>query len=395
MRPEPPANYRPAFVERTGIGKFLSHTFRIAVRNIERKPIQAFFTIAGLALATGILIVPNCFRDGIGEVLDFQWDIIQRQDIAIGLEEPASDKTADSFRQLPGVMSMEPFRTAFVRVSFGHQRRQLAIQGLPARSEHNRVLDESSHQISLPAEGLVISAKLAQVLGVRVGDDLLVEVLEGKRPIALVRLAGLAQDFSGVAAYMDMHGLNRLLGEGDIISGANFCVDALAWKKFLLELKGIPKVSWVAIKESLRENFRSTTAASIGLIQKIYMGFAIIVAFGVVYNSARISLAERARELATLRVIGFSRTEVGAVLVTELVILALIAVPLGLLVGTCFATAILHAVNTETVRLPLILRANNYSLAVLVVVIASTLSALSVLRRLSQLDLVGALKAPE
>ena len=395
MRPEPPANYRPAFVERTGIGKFLSHTFRIAVRNIERKPIQAFFTIAGLALATGILIVPNCFRDGIGEVLDFQWDIIQRQDIAIGLEEPASDKTADSFRQLPGVMSMEPFRTAFVRVSFGHQRRQLAIQGLPARSEHNRVLDESSHQISLPAEGLVISAKLAQVLGVRVGDDLLVEVLEGKRPTALVRLAGLAQDFSGVAAYMDMHGLNRLLGEGDIISGANFCVDALAWKKFLLELKGIPKVSWVAIKESLRENFRSTTAASIGLIQKIYMGFAIIVAFGVVYNSARISLAERARELATLRVIGFSRTEVGAVLVTELVILALIAVPLGLLVGTCFATAILHAINTETVRLPLILRANNYSLAVLVVVIASTLSALSVLRRLSQLDLVGALKAPE
>jgi len=395
MRPEPPANYRPALVERTGIGKFLSHTFRIAVRNIERKPMQAFFTIAGLALATGILIVPSCFRDGIGEVLDFQWDIIQRQDVAIGLVEPASDKTGDLFRQLPGVITMEPFRTAFVRVSYGHQRRQLAIQGLPANGEHNRVLDESSHHIELPSEGLVISAKLAQVLGVHVGDDLLVEVLEGKRPTTLVRLAGLAEDFAGVAAYMDLRGLNRLLGEGDIISGANFRVDTVDWKKFLLALKGIPRVSWVAIKESLRENFRSTTAASIGLIQKIYMGFAVIVAFGVVYNNARISLAERARELATLRVIGFSRTEVGTVLVTELVILALLAVPLGLLVGTCFATAILHAVNTETVRLPLILTAHNYSLAVLVVVIASTLSALFVLRRLNHLDLVGALKAPE
>src|SRR2546422_8036759 len=123
MRPEPPANYRPALVERTGIGLFLSHTFRIAVRNIERKPMQAFFTIAGLALATGILIVPSSFRDGIGEVLDFQWDIIQRQDVAIGLVEPASDKTGDLFRQLPGVITMEPFRTAFVRVSYGHQRR--------------------------------------------------------------------------------------------------------------------------------------------------------------------------------------------------------------------------------------------------------------------------------
>jgi len=154
-------------------------------------------------------------------------------------------------------------------------------------------------------------------------------------------------------------------------------------------------VSWVAIKESLRENFRQTTAASIGLIQMIYLVFATVVAFGVVYNNARISLAERARELATLRVIGFSRREVGAVLVTELILLALIAVPLGLLLGTGFATAILRAVNTETVRVPLVLTGANYAFAVLVVTVASTLSALVVLRKLHHLDLVAALKAPE
>jgi len=395
MRPEPPANYRPAWVERTGIGLFLSHTFRIAVRNIERKPMQALFTVAGLSLATGILIVPGAFRDGVQEVLEFEWDTVQRQDAGIGLVEPASYKTVYAFKQLPGVLSVEPFRTAFVRVSFGHHRRQLAIQGLPAKSQHNRVLDQNSHAIELPPEGLVISSKLAEVLGVSVGDRLLVEVLEGKRLTRWVQLDALAEDFAGVAAYMDLHALNHLLGEGDVISGANFRVDALRWDKFLLALKNTPRVSWVAIKESLRENFRSTTAASIGLIQKIYMFFAIVVAFGVVYNNARISLAERARELATLRVIGFSSREVGAVLVTELVILAMFAVPLGLLVGTGFATAILRGVNTETVRLPLILTAQNYALAVLVVVVASTLSAFSVLRRLSQLNLVGALKAPE
>jgi putative ABC transport system permease protein len=127
----------------------------------------------------------------------------------------------------------------------------------------------------------------------------------------------------------------------------------------------------------------------------IYLTFATVVAFGVVYNNARISLAERARELATLRVIGFSRREVGAVLVTELVILALLAVPLGLLLGTGFATVIVKTVNTETVRLPLVLTSSNYAFAVTVVVVASTFSALVVLRRLGQLDLVGALKAPE
>jgi putative ABC transport system permease protein len=395
MRPEPPANYRPALLERTGVGRFLSHTFRIAVRNIERKPMQAIFTVAGLALATGILIVPNCFRDGVTEIMDFQWDVVQRQDIGIGLEEPSSDQVRFLFRQLPGVVTVEPFRYAFVRMSSGHQRRQLIIQGIPANGLHNRVIDEASHQVHLPDDGLVVSAKLAEVLGARVGEWLLVEVLEGKRPVRLVRLAGLAEDFAGMAAYMDIHALNRLLAEGDIITGANFRIDDAHRADFLRALKAIPRVNWVAIKESLRENFRQTTAASIGLIQTIYMVFAIVVAFGVVYNNARISLAERARELATLRVIGFSQREVGAVLVTELVILALVAVPLGLLLGTGFATAILRAVNTETVRLPLILTTHNYAFAVTVVTVASVGSALVVLRMLKQLNLVGALKAPE
>ena len=395
MRPEPPANYRPALLERTGIGHFLSHTFRIAVRNIERKPMQALFTVAGLALATGILIVPNCFRDGVAEVLDFQWDIVQRQDVGIGLVEPASDQVRHLLCQLPGVVAVEPARQAFVRLSYGHQRRQLAILGLPEDSLHNRVLDGTSHQIQLPKQGVVLSSKLADVLGAHVGDELVVEVLEGKRPTRSVPLVGLAEDFAGMAAYMDMHALNRLLGEGDIITGANFRVDAAHRSEFLRALKGIPKVSWVAIKESLRENFRQTTAASIGLIQMIYMVFAIVVAFGVVYNNARISLAERARELATLRVIGFSQREVGGVLVTELVLLALIAVPIGLLIGTGFSRGIIGAVNTETVRLPLVLTTANYAFAVAVVAVASALSALFVLRKLRHLDLVGALKAPE
>jgi putative ABC transport system permease protein len=395
MRPEPPANYRPALVERTGIGRFLSHTFRIAVRNLERKPAQALFTVAGLALATGILIVPNAFRDGVGQVMDFQWDVVQRQNLSVGLVEPDNDKVRHAFGQLPGVLAVEPFRSAFVRLSYGNQRRQLAIQGLPSRSRHNRVIDERTRELQLPPYGMVISAKLADVLGVRVGDALVVEVLEGKRPVRTVPLVGLAEDFAGMAAYMDLHALNRLLGEGDIISGASFSIDDARRGEFLSALKHIPRVSWVAIKDSLRENFRQTTAASIGLIQMIYLVFATIVAFGVVYNNARISLAERARELATLRVIGFSRREVGAVLITELVILALLAVPLGLLVGTGFASGILRQVNTETVRLPLVLTASNYAFAVTVVAIASILSALVVLRKLNQLNLVGVLKAPE
>ena len=395
MRPEPPANFRPALVERTGIAHLFSHSFHIAVRNLERRPMQALFTVAGLALATGILIVPSCFRDSVTELLGFQWDVIQRQDMNLGLVEPASVQVTHLLRQLPGVIAVEPFRGAAARLRFGHRSRQLGIQGTPANTKHSRVIDAAYREIPLREDGLVLSAKLAEVLGAQVGDTLTVEFLEGKRPVCAVPLVAVSEDLTGFGAHMDMRALNRLLGEGDIINGASFTIDMAQRREFLHALKAIPRVSWVGIKNSLRENFRQTTAASINLIQKIYSAFAIVVAIGVVYNNARISLAERARELATLRVIGFSEREVGAVLITELALLALLALPLGLLLGTGFATFLVQSINTETVRLPVVLTPHNYAFATLIVTLAAAISAVVVLRRLKQLNLVSALKAPE
>jgi len=395
MRPEPPANFRPALVERTGIAHLFSHSFRIAVRNLERRPAQALFTVGGLALATAILIVPSCFRDSVAEILGFQWDIVQRQDMNLGLVEPASVQVTDLLRQLPGVIAVEPFRGAAARLRFGPRSRQLGIFGIPADTQHSRVIDTHYGEIPLPPDGLVISAKLAEVLGAKVGDEVIVEFLEGRRPVRAVPVVALSEDLTGLGADMEMRALNRLLGEGDVMSGASFTIDQARRGEFLHALKRIPRISWVGIKESLRENFRQTTAASINLIQKIYMAFAIVVAFGVVYNNARISLAERARELATLRVVGFSEREVGAVLITELAILALLAWPLGLLLGTGFASGIVRAVNTETVRLPVIFTPHNYAFATMIVALAATVSALVVLRRLKQLNLVSVLKAPE
>jgi putative ABC transport system permease protein len=395
MRPEPPAHFRPALIERTGIAPLFSHSFRIAVRNLERRPAQALFTVAGLALATGILIIPNCFRDSVRELLDFRWDVVQRQDVDLGLVEPANVQVTHLLRQLPGVIAVEPFRGAAARLRCGPRSRQIGIQGKPADPHHSRVIDAAYREIPLPENGLVVSAKLAEVLGAQVGDELTVEILEGRRRVRAVPLVGVSEDLTGIAAHMEMRALNRLLGEGDLITGASFTVDRARRAEFLRALKDIPRISWVGIKESLRDNFRRTTAASINLIQRIYLGFAIVVAFGVVYNNARISLAERARELATLRVVGFSEREVGAVLITELAILALLALPLGLLVGTGFASGIVQAVNTETVRLPVVFTPRNYAFATMIVVAASTLSALVVLRRLKQLNLVSALKAPE
>jgi putative ABC transport system permease protein len=300
-------------------------------------------------------VVPNSFRDGVAFVIDFQWDIIQRQTVTLSLAEPGPDRALADFRHMAGVVWAEPFRFVPVELRAGPISRRVGLQGLPAQGTLSRVIDAGVRQIYLPVRGMIISTKLAEILHVQVGEELVVRVLEGREREVSVPVVGLAEDFAGMAAYMERRALNQLLLEGDRISGAHIVVNKAHWAAFLAEVKSTPRLAGCSIKNSLRDGFRKTTAESIGLLQKMYLGFAAVVAFGIVYNSARISLSERARELATLRVLGFTRKEVSAVLVGELVVLTLAALPLGLLVGAGFSKLIISSVNTETVRLPLVL----------------------------------------
>ena len=393
MRPEAPTSYRPAIAERLGIARWFTASFRMVLRNIQRRPVRSGLTCLALALATAILVVPNSFRDGIAYVIDFQWDVVQRQTASLSLVEPGPSRAIADFRHLPGVVWAEPFRYVPVELRAGPIQRRLALQGLPAKGTLSRVIDSRPQQLVLPPRGIIMSAKLADVLRVRPGDEVTARVLEGREREITVPVVGLAEDFAGMAAYMELNALNRLMLEGDRISGAHVVVGSEGWRDFLQAVKNTPQIAGCTIKNSLREGFRKTTAESIGLLQKIYMLFATIVAFGIIYNSARISLSERSRELATLRVLGFSRGEVGAVLVGELVLLTVVALPLGLILGSLFARGIITTVNTETVRLPLVLTPANYAFAVLVVALASVLSAIFAARKLADIDLVSALKA--
>lgn len=395
MRPEPPAEFKPSLLERVGLANLASPAFRMALRDLERKPWQAAFTALGLALATGIPVVPGAMRDGIGYLMDFQWDQAQRQDATLTFIEPGSASTANDLRHLPGVMSVEPFRIVPARLRFGHHARRLAVTGLQPSALLNRALDEQGRPLALPPDGLLISAKLAEILGAKAGDRIILEVQEGRRPVCEVTIQGLVTDYAGLAAYMDIDALRRLMQEGGTVSGGHVSVDRKQWNAFLDEVKETPRIASLGIKEAVRQSFRKTTAESIGLVQGLYFTFSVVVAFGVVYNSARIALSERSRDLATLRVIGFTHREVAMVLIGELALLTLIALPVGIGIGSLLADGIVHAASTESVRLPLALTPRTYATAVLIVVLSAGISFTVVSARIRHLDLLGVLKARE
>jgi putative ABC transport system permease protein len=365
----------------------------MALRNIERRPWQAVFTAAGLALATGLMVLPGAMSDSIDYLLTFQWNRQQRQDAAVFLVEPASGKGLHDLAHLPGVIRAEPIRSVPARLRYGHHQRKLAVTGIDPGSDLNRLLDEKGDTITMPGDGLIMSKKLAEVIGARIGDFVQVEVMEGRRPVLSIPIRGLVTDFAGVAAYMDIRALRRLLKEGDTINGAYLTLDHARWDEFMREVKDTPRAAVVMVKRDQLESFRETTARSIGLIRKLYFVLAVIVAFGVVYNSARIALSERSRELATLRVVGFRLSEVRGVLLGELGILVLCALPAGLLFGKGLALLIMASFSTETVRMPIVIESSTYATAIGVVLTAAALSFALVSRMLAKLDLVGVLKA--
>lgn len=393
MRPEPPANFKPSWLERLGFTSGAGLVFRMALRNIERRPMQAGFTVAGLALATGLLVLPGALADSVDYLLTYQWNDHFRQNVIVSMREPSARSTQHDVEHLTGVSLAEPFRGFLARLHNGHHSRRLYVMGVPKDSQLIHARDTLGQSITLPPEGLVISQKLGEVLGVKIGDRLQVQSLEGRCETREIAVRGFMSDFYGLAAYMDIDAVRLHLREGETMSGAFLRVDESRWDSFMKEVKGQPKIEFASAKQDQLEAFRASTGQSIGLLRNLFLWLAVIVAFGVVYNSARIALSERGRDLATLRVVGLTKREIAGVLLGELSLLVLAALPVGLLFGHGLARYVIAAVGTETVRLPPHINPSTYASSVLVVLAATSASFAAVSLMLSKLDLVSVLKA--
>lgn len=395
MRPEPPATYRPTVLERLGAQRWLPQTARMVFRQVERRPVRTLLSALGIGLAIAVMILGSFSHDLIEFVADFQFHRSGRYDYGVSLVEPTSFRAVHELRQLPGVLRCEPYRAVPVRLRHGPRARKLGLLGLPAERDLFRLLDRDGRPVDLPPEGLVISQKLGELLDLRIGDQVTVEVLEGERPVRQIRVAGMLRDFTGTAAYLDRRALNRWMREGDTISGAFLACDPAATDALQARLKELPRVAGVTSQQATRRSFRETIAANLGRMRLFNVIFGCIIGFGVVYNTARITLSEHRRELATLRVLGLTRGEISAILLGEVAVLTLVAVPLGLLVGQAFATLAIAALETETQRFPLVISAATRAFAVTVVLLAALASSLFVRHRLDHLDLVAVLKSAD
>jgi putative ABC transport system permease protein len=382
-------------VERLGLTAWLAQPTRMIVRNLERRPVKAALSTIGIAFACAILMVGGFFSDAMDTMVTIQFKLAQRDDMTVTFVEPTSQKALYALDSLLGVEYAEPFRSVPARLRFQHRSYRTSIQGIPQNNTLRRLLNRQLQPVALPPEGIVLTDHLAMILGIRPGDPLTVEVLEGKRPVRQVNVAGLVSEYVGVAGYMDLSALNRLLREGHAISGAYIATDPLQQQRVYSELKEMPRVAGTSVRTKVLENFYETMAKQVLTFAFFNTLLAGTITFGVVYNSARIALSERSRELASLRVLGFTRGEISYILLGELGILTLAALPIGFLIGRALGAYMIWNLQTDLFRIPLVFEPATYSFAATVVLISAALSGLIVRRKLDHLDLVAVLKTKE
>lgn len=395
MRPPSPAVYRPSLLETMGLTRFVPVTVRMILRSLQRRPLNAILSSLGIGCAVAVLVLSGFFSDAIEYLIEFQFSTAQRQDIQVTFYEPLSPAARFDLRHQPGVLAVEPFRAVAVNLRHRHRNHRTSIMGLGRQRDLYRLIDVDAKPIRLPNAGIVLNDKLAKMLHVDLGDTVTVEILEGQRPIRDIVVRGIATEYSGTNAYMAISALNTLLRETDATSGAFLAVDALAQSELYQELKQTPKVASVSVKSAMIDQFRDTIAENQMMMQSFTIFFAGVIAIGVVYNTARISLDERSRELATMRVIGFTQGEVATILMGELAFLTIAAIPLGWMIGYGFCAAMVYGFESEMYRIPLVIHSGSYARAAVVTCVAAVISGLLVRSRLDHLDLVDVLKSRE
>lgn len=394
MRPETPLRYRHGWFEHSWLHRALPPMARLTARGLLRRPARAGLALLGMALGVAVVMVGGYAFDAIAVMRDVHFTEIQREDVAVTFTGPQGDAALRELARLPGVMRVEPLWALSVRMRHGAHERRVAITALMPQAALRRAVGADRVPVPAPPDGLLMSSALAKLLAVEVGDVVSVQVLTGERRTTRVRVSGLVDDLIGTNVWMSRDGMVALAG-GRAYDGAALTVDAMQRDRLVALLRQRPGVAGIGARADVLASFDQVMRDSFNVTLGALLAFAVVLSMGVVYNTARIALSERGRELASLRVLGFSRAEVSRMLFGELAFLGTLSVPLGFGLGALLAGAMASALSSELFRLPFTLSARTYAWAVSVLVVAGVASSLLVRRRLDRVDLVAVLKTRE
>jgi putative ABC transport system permease protein len=395
MAPPAPPRFSRGLADRMLTRLALPQTALMVLRGLLRWPVRAGLSSLGLAASVAVVVAAGYLDDALEQLMDVSFRAASRQDATVILSHETGIAALGGVARLPGVLHAEPQQDHAVILRHGPREKRVGLQGLPASADLTRTVDAQGNPVSLPRAGLVLPERLARQLDVAPGDTVEVAFLTGTRRRIDVPVADTVTQYFGLTAFIDLAALDRLLGQSPRMTSAQVALDPAATSAFEHALADVPGVAGAAMMTDIRRVFRETLQHNVAIMTTIYVTVAMLIAVGVAYNAARIQLSERARELASLRILGFTRAEVSLVLLGETVLLALVAQPLGWAMGAGLAVAMTAGFESDLYAIPLVLERAAFARASLVVLATSLGAALIVRRRIDRMDLVAVMKTRE
>ena len=392
MRPAAPTAYAR---RATAKPSRLPARWKMAAREAGEHPFRVALTVAGVAAAAPLVLMSLFWTDALDYVVDVQFAAAERADAVVQFVEPLPGRVVEEVLRMPGVRLAEPLRFAPVRLRAANREYQTSLTGVSDDLRLRRLLDQDLRPVAAPPEGVLLSRRLAERLDLHAGDTIGVEFLDGRRIKADVALAGVVNDLIGLSAYMNRGALDRLLQEDGEVSAVAVRLDGARMLDFYAAAKQTPKIATVSLRERSIRNFRDSTGAVVLLLAGVFTAFSVTIALGVVYNNLRIALQERAFELATLRILGFTQIEAARIFFAEILAEVLIAIPAGLVAGHYFVRLLLYAFRTEMFEIPPVIAPHSYAATGALLAGAVLASAAWVARQLWRQDLVSVLKGRE
>ena len=392
MRPVAPLRFRRIPLESLFSDRSRSPRWIMMIRNVAGRPLRTVLSIVGIAFAVPMVVLGLFWYDAIGQMIEIQFNLVDRGNLTVTFPRPLDQTIIHDLAREPGVLVVEGQRIVPVRLRAGYRTYLTSVTGLSPGSELRRPHNTALRPIDVSPEGITLTRRVAERLRVVPGDIITIEVMEGRRQQRDLPVTAAVDETVGMASYMDIGALNRLTGEGAVVSAAAIFCDPSELRALSLRLKQLPIIESVGMKAYTLASFLDKVAGLVFVSASILTGFGILIAVGVVYNSARIRLQERAWELASLRVLGFTRAETARILFGEFVAEATVAVPVGLAVSRLMIGLIARWHSNESFQIPAVIEPGTYAAAAAVVVGAAIASALVVRRRIDRLDLVAVLK---
>lgn len=395
MQPPAPPRFKRSIIDVALTKMRLAQPTIMILRSLVRWPLRSALTSLGLSLAVATVIAAGFFNDALDAIVDTAFYQSNRQDAMLLFSDDLPENVVQDVKRLPGILQVEgqQYHTAVLR--HGPRSKRVPIEARRPASDLSRVVDAKGHVRDAPPGGLLLSTRLADQLDAHEGDVIEAEFLSGTRETYALTVSGVVEQYFGLGAYMELTFLNQLHRQAPQISVVNVALDDTQVDHLHRRLKEIPKLTGLIMMNDTRRSFQDTVRENIAVMNTVYMTIAVLITIGVAYNGARIQLSERARELASLRILGFSRGEVSYILVGETMLLALLAQPVGWLVGAWIAKKMTDGFSSDLYSVPLILKPASFSMASLVVLTAALVSVMVVRLRLDRLNLVSVMKTRE